>query len=82
MLSIRLRELRKKNKLSQIELGEAVGLSYKTISKYECSANKPDPDTLCRFADYFGVSVDYLLGRIEEDKDNTVKVDIILTEDE
>lgn len=59
----RLRQLRKEKKISMKLLGEVVGVSESTISLYENGKRKPDPDMLVQFADFFGVSVDYLLGR-------------------
>lgn len=58
--------LRKAHGLSQQKLGDAVGLARNTICQYESGNRVPDVDTLIKLADYFGVSVDYLLGR--EDK--------------
>ena len=68
--------------MSQAELGEALGLTNNAISKYECNSNKPDPDTLCKFADFFGVSVDYLLGRVDEDNIKVVENQILLSEED
>lgn len=59
----RIRELRKKAKMTMKELGKSVGLAESTISLYETGKHEPDLDTLRRFADIFGVSVDYILGR-------------------
>lgn len=39
------------------------GISYTTLSTYKCRKAIPNADMLCRLADYFGVSTDYLLGR-------------------
>ena len=61
----RLKELRKQNKLSQRALGEIIGLSERGIQNYELGANKPTSDVLSKMADYFDVSVDYLLGRTD-----------------
>lgn len=61
----RLRELRKEKGLTTTELGEIIGCSNPTITNYERGYRKPDPETLLKLADYFGVSVDYLLGRDE-----------------
>lgn len=63
MFQNRLRELRKERKLSQDELGEALNLHGRTIGYYESKERNPSPDTLVKIADFFGVSVDYLLGR-------------------
>lgn len=59
----RLRELRRQKGLSMRELGEQVGLSESTVSLYENGRRKPSHELLCRLADFFGVSVDYLLER-------------------
>lgn len=63
MFANRLRKLRKEKKLSQAELGEILKLSQRTISSYENGERFPDQNTLNNIADYFEVSVDYLLGR-------------------
>lgn len=39
------------------------GISYTTLSTYKCRKAIPNADMLCKLADYFGVSTDYLLGR-------------------
>ena len=59
----RIRELRKAKRITMKQLGEAVDLAESTISQYETGKREPDNATLCRISDFFGVSVDYLLGR-------------------
>ena len=44
-------------------LGELLGISHRNISKYETGLIMPDIDTLISFADFFNVSLDYLVGR-------------------
>lgn len=63
MFANRLRELRKEKKLSQTELGKILNLAQRTISSYENGERFPDAFTLNTIADYFGVSIDYLLCR-------------------
>lgn len=63
---MRIRELRKAKKVTMKELGNMIGVAESTMSLYETGKRKPDPETLSRLADYFNVSVDYLLGRDEE----------------
>ena len=63
---IRLRELRKQKGLTMKQLGDLVGLAESTISLYETGKRQPDQDTMVFFADFFGISIDYLLGREEE----------------
>lgn len=67
-LSTRLKKLRIEKQLSREELANALQISYWTIAKYETGERNPDNATLARLADFFGVSVDYLLGRIDEPK--------------
>jgi len=66
MFQNRLRELRKQRKLTAREFGEKFNLAESTISGYETGARKPDMETVEKFADFFGVSVDYLLGRTDD----------------
>lgn len=60
-----LRILRKKSGLTMKQLGEKIGVAESTISLYEKGTREPDNATLFKLADYFGVSVDYLLGRTD-----------------
>ncbi|MGN0518961.1 MAG: helix-turn-helix domain-containing protein [Acutalibacteraceae bacterium] len=57
-----LRRLRLQHNLTQQELGKHIGLSKAVISKYENGIGYPTLDTLIHFAEYFGVTTDYLLG--------------------
>lgn len=68
----RLRELRKERKLTQAELGKHINVSKVSISGYENGERTPDTDNLARLADFFGVTIDYLLGR-SDIPDKTVK---------
>lgn len=63
MFGERLKELREKQKLTQKELGEKLGLSARLISYYETNKNIPnDPTVLNNIASIFNVSLDQLLG--------------------
>lgn len=66
----RLRELREQRHISQVFLGMELGMSQNTISRYETGAREADYETLLAFADYFNVSVDYLLGRTDNPEVN------------
>lgn len=59
---IRLKELRKEKKLTQEELARDIGVSKITILRWENGERQIKPDKAQRLADYFGVSVGYLLG--------------------
>ena len=62
----RLKFYREKNNLTQAELGKIFNISDATINRYEKGQRQPDTDTLSKFADFFDISVDYLLGRTED----------------
>lgn len=64
--AFRLKELRKSKKISQKILAGEIGVAQTTIANYEQDARFPDEKTLHSIADYFGVSMDYLLGRSEK----------------
>ena len=66
---MRLRELRQARGLSQLKLAIDLNMNQNTISRYECGEREADYATLIRIADYFDVSIDYLLGRTDT-KDN------------
>lgn len=63
LLAERLRELRVAAGLSQEQLAGVLLLHKSTISLYENGRREPDAETMQRIAQYFHVSVDYLLGR-------------------
>lgn len=58
-----LMQLRQEKHLSQAELGNVIFVSGGTISNYEKGVHYPDVEELVALAEYFGVSIDYLLGR-------------------
>jgi len=61
----RLKELRYQKKLTQEQLGAKVNVTKVSISGYENGNRTPDTETLQKLADFFEVSVDYLLGRTD-----------------
>lgn len=60
--SERLIEYRRRRGLSQEQLGEAVGVTRQTVSKWELGATTPELDKLIQLAGFFGVSIDALVG--------------------
>ncbi len=62
---MRLKELRLKRNMSQLNLAMELGMNQNSISRYENGEREADYKTLIAFADYFGVSIDYLLGRTQ-----------------
>lgn len=57
----RIAKLRAEKNLTQAALGELLGISDKTISKWECGGCFPDVSLFPKLADTFGVTVDYLM---------------------
>lgn len=70
MKIFRLKELRKQKHISQIRLSIEMNMAQNTISQYENEIRQADYDTLIAFADFFDVSIDYLLGRTDNPKMN------------
>ena len=62
---MRLKYLREKKKISQLKLAIDLNMNQNSISRYENGQRQADYETLIAFADYFDVSIDYLLGRTE-----------------
>lgn len=60
---MRLKEIRKKQGISQLKLALDLHMSQNTISRYETGEREPGIAELIKLADYFHVSVDYLLER-------------------
>jgi transcriptional regulator with XRE-family HTH domain len=58
----RLRELRRERNMTQQEFADAIMISRSTIAGYETAGKEPDNDRLLKIADFFGVSVDYMIG--------------------
>ena len=66
LFAYRVKKLRRQRKLSQQELGEALGLTQKTISAIESGNRTTTIEKLILLAKFFDVSTDYLLGLKDE----------------
>lgn len=62
---MRLKALRKDRGISQLKLAMDLSMNQNTISRYETGEREADYKTLIKIADYFNVSIDYLLERTE-----------------
>lgn len=62
----RLRLLRKELNVSQAKLASILGLKQAAVNRYENNQSEPAYETLLLYADYFDVSLDYILGRTNE----------------
>ena len=67
---MRLKELRKEKGISQLKLAVDLNTNQNTISRYETGEREPGIVELIKIADYFDVSVDYLLERTDNPKVN------------
>ena len=67
---MRLKELRKKKGISQLKLAMDLNMNQNSVSRYESGTREADYKTLIAIADYFNVSIDYLLERTENPKRN------------
>ena len=65
ILAKNLLELRKAASLTQLELAEKLNYSDKSVSKWEHGDAVPDIEVIASIANFYSVSVDYLIGRIE-----------------
>ncbi len=71
-MKFRLKELRKTRKISQLKLALDLNMNQNSISRYENEEREADYATLIKFADYFNVSLDYLLGRTDKPDFNKI----------
>lgn len=62
----RIRDLREDADLTQRQVGEAINVPQRTYAYYESGQRMLPPQVLCALADFYHVSVDYLLGRTEK----------------
>ena len=67
----RIRSLREDADLTQAKLGYAINVPQRTYAYYESGQRMIPPSVLCALADFYGVSVDYILGRTDNRKMNT-----------
>jgi len=65
ILSKRLRELRKEKGLSQIQVAIFCDITEKAYQNYELMTREPKLEILIRIADFYNVSIDYLVGRTD-----------------
>ena len=66
----KLRQLRKERKLTQVELQMRTGIEQSLLSKFENGERVPPTETLIALADFYHVSIDYILCRTENPQIN------------
>ena len=62
----RLKEMRTTRKVTQPQVAEVLNMSVRTVQKYESGEIEPTEGVLITLADYFNVSLDYLVGRSDD----------------
>lgn len=67
-IALKLKELRIEHEIPQMILASQIGIARSTYACYETGTNTPDLLTLIKFADYYNVTLDYLVGRYENNK--------------
>ncbi len=67
---MRLKQIRKSKGISQLKLALDLNTTQNTISRYETGEREPGINELIKIADYFNVSIDYLLERTNNPKIN------------
>lgn len=73
----RLKELRKEKKLTQKELAEETDIPYRTLQRWENGESQIKPEKAEKLADFFGVSVGYLLDYDDNDFEKQIRIDTL-----
>lgn len=79
--SERLKELRHQHQITQTELGNHIQVSKSAISLYEKGQREPPQGTLLALATYFGVSVDYLLGKETASTESAPATNLVIADE-
>ena len=66
----RIRDLREDHDLTQAQVGRAINVPQRTYAYYESGQRMVPPQVLCALADFYQVSVDYILGRTDRKEMN------------
>lgn len=75
ILAKRLKELREGRRIYQRELAEILGMSFRGYQNYETGQSEPKLATLIVLADYYQVSIDFLVGRTDAPDFQAVKTE-------
>lgn len=78
----RLKEIRESKGMTQTQLGEVIGAKKSAVSLWESGKRQIDNNTLKSLADFFGVSVDYILGRDQDELAPDTIAPALLTREE
>ncbi|WP_051585918.1 helix-turn-helix domain-containing protein [Caldanaerobius polysaccharolyticus] len=81
-LGQKLRRLREKKEWTQKHAAKVFGITNAALSNYERGERTPDPDMLKKFAEVYGVSIDFLVGKRENTIDEMLNENVIIKESE
>ena len=79
-MQLRLKELREARRLSQQTVADNIGCSAVAYSRYETGKREPSIDTLIRMSEFFGVSVDFIIGLGEPSETSLSEYELALVE--
>ena len=66
VMGVRIKEVRKKRKMTQADVAEALGISRSVVACWETGVSEPNAEELRKLRDLFNVSSDYLCGFVDE----------------
>ena len=75
--SERLKDLRKQAGLTQVDVAERLGVSQQAYASWERGVKKPTQENLVKIAQVLNVSVDYLVGNLEENSDELDNIELL-----
>lgn len=74
---MKLKELRKEHNITQLQLSNKIGVSRSAIAMYETNQTQPDLDVVKKIAEYFNVSIDYLLDNNDSNHSKVIKIPVL-----
>lgn len=66
IIGVRIKEIRKKRKMTQADVAEALGISRSVVANWETGVTEPDAAQMRKLRDLFNISPDYLCGLVDE----------------
>jgi len=75
MFSEKLKEIRRRDGITQLQAAKQLGVSLGAVGNWESGKRTPDAEMLVRIADTFGVTTDYLLGRTDDSGSTPTEAD-------
>lgn len=73
MIGEKIKQLRQDKKITQEDLGKAIGVTTSMVGMYETNARKPSLEVLDKIANYFDISTDFLLSRTDNPQQEKIK---------